>query len=135
MATKIGTGGDDTIIGTKFKDLLFGKGGDDRIFGNGAADKINGGNGNDKMTGDAGADRFVFGNGSGRDIITDFSVGDDILQIKSGVNGSTITDGASALANAVQKGDDVVIKLGDGNTIKLKNVNLGDLTADDFDIV
>jgi Ca2+-binding RTX toxin-like protein len=146
MATN-GTNKDDTITGTKFKDKLFGLGGNDKIKGLEGADTIDGGKGNDTLTGDKAKvesdkakvesykDTFVFGKASGKDTITDFDVKKDILQIKSGLNG--IKKAADVLKHADQKGKDVVIDLGGGNKITLKDVKLADLKkhpGDHFDI-
>lgn len=155
MATNIGTIQSDTIIGKSFADLLFGKGdndilkgkgggdtirgngGDDTLKGNSGKDILIGGGGDDRMTGGVGADRFVFGaKNSGKDVITDFDVTKDVLQIPKGLNNINIAK--DVIKHAVQKGDDVVISLGGDNTIKLKNVSLDDLKdhpGQHFDIV
>jgi Ca2+-binding RTX toxin-like protein len=137
MATN-GTNKDDTIIGTKFKDKLFGLGGDDKIKGQDGADTIDGGKGNDTLTGDKGdsyKDTFVFGKDSGKDVITDFDVKKDIIEIAKGLHG--IKKASDVLKHADQKGKDVVIDLGGGNKITLKNVDIDDLKkhpGDHFDI-
>jgi Ca2+-binding RTX toxin-like protein len=150
MAT-IGGGGDGVINGSEIRDKIIGGGGDDTIRGAGGNDKliggrghdrIVGGEGNDKLTGDGKdsgtyADTFVFGANSGKDVITDFEVGKDMLEIAKGLNG--IKSASDVFDHAKQKGNDVVIDLGGGNKITLKNVDLDDLKkhpADDhFDIV
>ena len=144
MATNIGDNGDNVIHGKSFKDLLFGKGGDDKLYGNGGNDELNGGKGddklaggigNDKLTGGAGHDTFVFGKHSGKDVVTDFDVKKDVLEIAKNLNG--IKKPADVLKHASQHGDDVVINLGDGNKIVLKDVKLSDLKknpGDHFDI-
>ncbi len=129
MATKIGSGGNNTVNGTKFSDMLFGMGGRDRIDGGKGKDWINGGTGNDTLTGGKGADTFVFdGAKSGKDQINDFSVTQDILAIAKGLNG--IETAADVLDHAVEKNGNVVINLGGGNKITLKNVSLDDLKDD-----
>lgn len=136
MATNIGTSGNDKIIGKNFADLLFGKGGNDKLSGKGGDDIINGGKGNDRLKGGDGADRFVFGKKTGHDVVSDFDVNKDVLQIPKGTN--SINSPKDVLKHAVQKGDDVIIKLGDNHSIKLKNVDIDDLKAhpgDHFDIV
>ena len=42
---------------------------------------MNGGTGDDTLTGGAGRDVFVFSNGSGSDTITDFTDGEDLLNL------------------------------------------------------
>ena len=134
MATKA-TNGDDKITGTKFKDKLFGKGGDDVIKGLAGNDTIRGDAGNDKLTGGDGADTFVFGKNSGKDTITDFDVKKDVIEIAKGLNG--IKKASDVLKHADQKGKDVVIDLGGGNKITLKDVKISELKknpGDHFDI-
>jgi Ca2+-binding RTX toxin-like protein len=142
MATNIGTNKGETLKGKAFADKLFGKGGNDRLFGNDGNDTLNGGSivklkgskkvipDNDKLTGDrAGGefkDTFVFGAKSGKDTVTDFDVKRDLLQIKKGLNGIKVA--ADVLKHAEKAGDDVVIDLGGGNTIKLLNVKISQLS-------
>lgn len=152
MATYPGTGGDDTIVGSSFRDKLFGKGGDDTLKGGGGDDKIIGGRGDDNIAGGKGDDKiiggkgddvlkgnkgedtFVFGKNSGDDVIKDFDVGKDVLEfnnIKGFKNPQDVIDAAK------QVGNDVVIDLGDGNSITLKKVDLDDLKknpGDHFDV-
>lgn len=128
MVTKQGTTGDDTLVGTKFKDKLFGLEGSDTLKGLQGNDRLSGGE--DSVT-----DTFVFGKNSGKDIVTDFDVKHDVLQIAKGLNG--IKKAADVLKHADQKGKDVVIDLGGGNKITLKGVDLSDLKknpGDHFDI-
>jgi Ca2+-binding RTX toxin-like protein len=140
--------GDSVLQGTSLKDRIYagrgddiikGLGGNDKLIGEGGKDTLIGGAGNDVLTGDAARgsfeDVFVFGRGSGRDVITDFEVGKDMLQILKGLNG--IKKASDVLDHATQKGKNVVIDLGDGNKIVLKNVDLDDLKknpGDHFDI-
>ncbi len=108
-----GREGADTLFGGKDGDLLTGEGGNDILFGNLEADTINGGDGNDSLfggksddvltggegndtlSGDLGADTLTGGNGQdvfllqqqgqGRDLITDFKSGIDLIQLPSNV--------------------------------------------------
>jgi Ca2+-binding RTX toxin-like protein len=135
MATFQGDGGNNTITGTDGKDKIWGLGGNDKLNGAEGNDKIDGGKGNDKLTGGEGSDTFIFGAKSGKDVITDFDVKKDMLEIAKGLNG--IKKPADVLDHAVQKGKDVVIDLGGGNKITLKKVDLDDLKknpGDHFDI-
>ncbi len=136
MATWKGTGKDETHHGTKLNDKLWGMGGDDKLFGEGGNDKLYGGSGNDKLTGGTGKDTFVFTkHNSGKDVVTDFDIKKDVLQIAKGTNG--IKKAADVLDHAKQHGKDVIIDLGGGNKITLKDVDLKDLKkhpGDHFDI-
>lgn len=75
-------GGDDTVLAGAGDDILRGGDGDDALFAGAGDDYLYGGNGADVLTGGNGADRFYFGalgEGLGdKDIIADFSAGDDI---------------------------------------------------------
>jgi serralysin len=150
MATRLGGNGDETMDGTAGRDRIYGGGGDDTLRGFGGndvlvgeagKDRLIGGTGDDVLTGDGTskstyADTFVFGKNSGKDIITDFQVGKDMLEIAKGLNG--IKKATDVLDHATQKGKNVVIDLGDGNKITLKDVKLADLKkhpGDNFDIV
>jgi serralysin len=135
VATFRGDSSNDTWTGTKKNDKIWGMGGNDILNGGAGNDRIDGGQGNDKLTGGAGKDTFVFGKKSGKDIITDFDVKKDVLEIAKGLNG--IKSAKDVLKHAVQQGKDVVIDLGNSNKITLKKVNLGDLKkkpSDHFDI-
>lgn len=137
MVTKKGDGGADTLKGTNLKDKLWGEGGNDKLLGLKGADLLDGGKGNDTLSGgdDSDKDTFVFGKASGKDVITDFDVKKDVIEIAKGLNGiKTVKD---VLKHADQKGKDVVIDLGGGNKITLKDVKLSDLKknpGDHFDI-
>ncbi len=84
------------------------------------------GDGDDDLDGGAGDDTFVFS--AGRDVIKDFTPGEDVLDL-SGV------DGIEALEDvwdaARERGGKLVLDLDDGRLI-LKGVELADLDADDF---
>lgn len=150
MATVIGGGNNGVIDGSSLKDRIYGGGGNDvirgfggndKLVGDAGRDRLAGGRGDDILTGDNAAngsfrDVFVFGGNSGRDVITDFEVGKDILEIARGLNG--IKSAHDVIDHARQKGSDVVIDLGDGNKLTLKNVDLDHLKkhpGDHFDIV
>jgi Ca2+-binding RTX toxin-like protein len=132
--------GIDRLFGGGGNDKLYGLGGNDRLFGEGGRDTLIGGADNDILRGDgtgraSAADTFVFGHSSGRDIVTDFDIGKDVIEILKGLNG--IRKAADVLEHAHQKGKNVVIDLGDGNKIILKNIDLDDLKknpSDHFDV-
>jgi Ca2+-binding RTX toxin-like protein len=148
MATWKGTDANDVKhgdFGKNLNDRLWGQGGDDKLFGESHNDRLyggdgndvlSGGTGNDKLYGGDGADTFVFGGGKGgNDVVTDFDIKKDIIQIAKGTNGIKSAD--DVLDHAKQHGKNVVIDLGHGNKITLKDVDLGDLKkhpGDHFDI-
>lgn len=73
--------GRDTIYGDRGNDTLSGGGEDDRMVGGAGCDWLDGGAGRDLVSGGAQADVFGFGAGGGSDVISDFQVGVDHLQI------------------------------------------------------
>ena len=124
-----GREGDDTIEGGEGDDEIYGGEGDDTLDGGAGDDEIYGEGGDDTLTGGEGADTFVIAAGSGNDTITDFTNGEDVIDLiempgVSGFGDLTIT----------QDGEDVVIDLsehGEGS-IRLVGMNLEDLGAEDF---
>ncbi|MEL7467315.1 MAG: Hint domain-containing protein [Pseudomonadota bacterium] len=82
---------EDTIFGGNDADDIGGGAGNDQIDGGAGNDQLDGGAGNDTLTGGAGSDVFVVS--SGADTITDFSVGNDTLDL------SGLTDVGNALTN------------------------------------
>jgi serralysin len=85
--------GKDRLEGGYGKDQLFGKAGNDRMFGDGGEDILVGGLGKDIMFGGLGADTFRFDaaadseSANGIDVIKDFQVGSDVLDLSELVAG------------------------------------------------
>ncbi|CUH82521.1 nidogen-like domain-containing protein [Tropicibacter naphthalenivorans] len=76
-----GGDGNDTLIGNRHNDTLDGGAGDDTLNGGGDDDLLVGGTGNDTMKGGAGADVFRFNEEDGTDVIVDFDVTQDRLEL------------------------------------------------------
>ena len=158
-----GGSGDDYLFGDSRGDMegysqggddfLHGGSGDDRLYGEtrtdmsdnskGGNDRLNGGSGDDELYGDAGDlddlavggnDTFVFdfaAGSFGHDTIHDFGEGDDTIEF---VN----IPGLSSYADVVALMQDLhgaTITLDENNSITLRDVDLEDLTADDFRFV
>jgi Ca2+-binding RTX toxin-like protein len=135
--TLLGLGGNDDLDGGAGNDLLDGgdgnddidgEAGNDRIFGGAGNDIINGGAGDDVLTGGAGADIFEFYRGSGRDVITDFTNGQDRIEI-DGLGRSAVE---ALIGAARQVGSDVVLTLAADRSITLQDFRLSDLDLSDF---
>ena len=94
-------------------------------------DTLGGNRGDDTLTGGAGNDAFVFQGLVDHDTVTDFTSGQDVIQIRDGL----FADADAALAAAAQTGSDVTITLDASDSIVLKNVALANLHASDFEIV
>ena len=119
--------GDDRIEGGAGNDTLDGGANSDAISGGDGADLIIGGYGNDTLTGGEGGDTFVFGDFSGRDVITDWEAGVDVIEIA----GLTWNFGNLHIR---QNGDDAEIFYGFA-TIVLEDTDGSALSAADFDFV
>lgn len=123
FGTVASAGGNNLAIafGTVIEDAI-GSARDDRITGNDADNVITGGAGNDLLTGGAGSDRFVFGTGWGQDRVTDFTPGEDVIDLRpAGLVQDDLT--------VTQTPDGIEIGF-DGNTITLDGVDA--VTADMF---
>ena len=166
----LGTKGDDYLKGESGDDLIRGLAGDDILQGRGGHDRLEGGKGDDLLKGDNGRDLLKGGKGDDfllggrgynilvggqgydtfaydqidhrRDIITDFELGVDQIDLSS-VFKDSIYNSANAFndyVKLVQLGADTKVKidvLGDnGNHFKtvaqLINVDKTALTADHF---
>ncbi len=124
-----GASGHDILNGGRGNDILLGDGGRDILDGGKDDDIINGGRGSDMLTGGAGADVFVFNAvENGRDVITDFEDGIDMIEFSglAGFDDLTIT----------QIGDDVLIEhaMGTGK-ITLADTDIALIDASDFSFI
>lgn len=129
----------DKLTGNNLGNVFLGLGGNDRLNGGGGNDDLFGGNDNDILIGGAandfleggsGSDSFVFRPGFGQDNVTDFVAGvgtEDVIRFDKHL----FKNFAAVLAPSTQDGADVLISKG-GSLVKLLNVQLADLSADDF---
>lgn len=131
-----GGSGNDTLTGDGGSDRLFGNSGDDDLSGGGGRDVLRGGGGRDNLSGMAGADNLTGGFGAdvfvfdgtvqeGRDTITDFRDGRDLIQV-SGLGFADVTVTGTTTA---------VIDLDGKTEITLIGVAAADISASDFDFV
>ena len=108
--------------------------GNDTLYGDEFANTMTGGAGNDMLYGRAGNDTFVFKPGFGHDTIGDFTAGAGIGDVVE-FDQALFDDFQDVLAHAQQVGSDVVITYDTNNDLRLKNVKLANLNADDFHFV
>ncbi|WP_414590445.1 DUF4347 domain-containing protein [Anabaena sp. CCY 9614] len=76
---------DNPLQGTSSDDLIFGFKGNDVLVGGAGNDVLYGGLGFDTLTGGAGNDIFVIARNQGRDTITDFTIGEDLIALFGGL--------------------------------------------------
>ncbi len=80
-AEQRGNGGAETLTGGAYEDLLAGFGGNDLLLGGAGQDVLFDGSGSDVMWGGAGADVFVLAGDGQDDVIRDFTLGEDRLDL------------------------------------------------------
>lgn len=149
--TLTGEGAGDIMNGGSGNDELFGNGGADNLIGGGGDDTLIGGTGNDTLTGGAGKDRLTGNNGGDvfdfnslaetpvgaqRDIITDFDLAADFLDL-SDIDANSILGGDQAftfIGSSAYSGTAGELRFSNAgsNTIARGDVN-GD-ALDDFQI-
>lgn len=120
----VGGAGDDTLKGGGGADRLIGNAGEDVLRGGGGSDMLKGGRADDVLTGNGGADVFQFGAQHGDDVVTDFQLIRDRIEILNGAN--TFED-----LSLSQSDEGALIAFG-ASTIVLANVSEDDLSTSHF---
>ena len=133
--TIYGGSGNDLIQGGSENDALFGESSRDTMLGGQGEDFLAGGAGNDVLTGDgagfaAKEDTFYYDSNFGDDVITDFDLDRDVLEIKGGINASGINDPADLIPLVTEVHGNAVIAFSNGDSITLEGVSRDDLLAD-----
>jgi Ca2+-binding RTX toxin-like protein len=118
--------GHDHLDGGLGNDEILGRAGKDKLLGGERDDVLNGGTGHDILTGGTGADAFTFGAKFGKDKITDFTQGEDFIDLST----SGITSFEEFSSSITYSDEGEVVVTANGN-IALKGFK-GQLTADDF---
>ncbi len=114
----------DTIVATRLGDSLHGFKGDDVLFGEAGNDVLRGDEGDDTLIGGDGADAFVLHADLGVDLVRDFEIGIDFVDV------SSLTHDEQALITLVQFGGDTEIRLSDGGVMVLEDVLISELPLD-----
>lgn len=122
----IGGGGNDIIRGNWYDNVISGLAGNDVLVGGYGNDTLNGGNGNDLLRGDKGND--TLNGGAGNDILRG-GAGNDIMAGGAGADTFIFRadrdfSGSSSVDNITDFEDGV-------DTIKIKGLNMGDVTLTD----
>lgn len=133
--TLYGGGGNDRMDGGGSNDSLFGENGNDSLLGGQGEDYLVGGAGNDVLTGDGGGgaakpDSFYYDDNFGDDIITDFDLSDDVLEIKANINGTAIASPGDLAPFVSEVSGNAVISFANGDSITLQGVSRDDLLSD-----
>lgn len=89
---------------------------------------LDGGAGNDVLVGGIGADVFSIGSGNGSDVIYNYKAGWDAIRL----TGHGFTSFSQVVSAARQVGADVEIRLDGAETLVLRGVAIGTLSAADF---
>lgn len=121
-----GSSGRDKFTSFDRADVLHGEDGADKLNGGKGNDTIYGDAGNDTLTGAKGADTFVFEAGDGKDKITDFGNGADIMDF-----GGHFAD-LEAVTDAASDGKKGVTIAYGGGSVLLEGWKLSDLTESQF---
>lgn len=139
--------GDDDIQGYRGNDLIFGGDGNDtiraglgndEIYDSAGNDIVSAGSGNDTLqgvagddtlTGDSGADSFVFHGEHGADIVSDFDLDEDILNLENTQTDFTDLESVISAAEETTLGSEagLLITTGEGASVFLQGIGLGDL--------
>lgn len=117
-----GGAGQDHIVALDGADTVNGLGGDDWLEGGDGADILAGGAGSDQLAGGAGADVFKAEAGGGADVVDDFTVGTDKLDVTA----------FGAWVGVTQQGADALVTVAAGVTFLLRSVSAGAVTDTSF---
>ena len=137
--TLIGGKGDDTLQGGLGNDelrgrnndeRLFGEEGNDRLFGNRGNDVLIGGSGNDTLIGGKGSDLFVLAQDNGVDLIKDFELGKDLIQLSGNLQFKDLT----IVQGSGRNGSDAMLFVTETNQLVaiVDDLNSNNLTISDF---
>ncbi|WP_262692959.1 beta strand repeat-containing protein [Kordiimonas aestuarii] len=124
-----GSEGSDSLLGGAGDDTLYGGVGDDVAIGGAGDDVLWAGADDDMLTGGVGADQFIFGAVSGNDMITDFDVDDDTLNLTAR-GFADVAAVEAAASDGVQDGETgLLINLGGGESVFLGGLSVADMSV------
>lgn len=116
-------------VGNELNNTITGNASANTLRGGAGNDIINGGAGNDVLYGDAGNDLFVFSARTGGDVIVDFTLANDRIDLSAFAQ---FTSFAALQTTFSQVGADGAINLSNGDFIVLNGVTMANLTAANF---
>ena len=106
-----------------------GNGGDNVIYAGSGAEQIYGGKGQDVLVGGSGQDTFIVVKGEGNDAISGFKIAGDVVRL-----GGSYATFDEMKSHMTQSGADVKIDLGGGDGLVIRNTQVGQLTAANFQL-
>ena len=131
--TIFGSAGNDFLLGDEGNDSLSGGPGADVLIGGASDDLLDGGAESDRLLGFDGADIFVLTPSDTGNIIYDFELDIDLLGVNPASFGaSTVAEVYNNSLSFSQNGTSTEINSGTDLLATLYNVNLDNLTVDDF---
>src|SRR6056297_1720244 len=119
--------GFEHVRGTIGSDTLTGDANNNRLEGRDGNDILVDGQGSDTFIGGQGADFFTIV-GGGHDVIDDFEIGIDSLNVV--IDGLSVVDRNAALTSATDDGDgNAVVDFGDGNVLTFRGLTTEDVAS------
>ena len=116
-----GQAGDDYLYGEAGNDKLYGNEGNDHLYGGAGDDCLYGQSGSDEQTGGAGKDTFVHYKSYENDTITDYTAGEDAIDIASGyISKAVLVNSGKDIKFTVGEGS-VTVQNGAGKAISIKD--------------
>ena len=123
----IGNGGSDLLLGGSGDDYLNGGAGDDNLLGLEGDDILIGSSGSNILSGGAGGDRFVLAS-EGTAIITDFTQGEDFLELPENISFNEL----EIIQGSDDNADNTLINWQSANLAVLDNVDSTEINTSDF---
>jgi hypothetical protein len=114
-----GLSGDDILRGGNGNDILLGGADSDRLVGDAGDDLLDGGSGHDTLQGGSGRDRFILRSDTGIATITDFQIGEDMIEVASNISLNQLS--------IIQTGSDTTIQLGNQTLAILQGMQSNDI--------
>ena len=130
VANLVTGAGNDTITGNAADNDIRAGAGNDSVAGAAGDDRLDGGAGMDMLAGGLGKDTFAYAAGYGADTVLDFLQGDGDAIDLSAIAG--LGSVSQVLALGIQLLADAVFDFGSGDSLTVKNVEIGSLGAGDF---
>jgi Ca2+-binding RTX toxin-like protein len=130
-----GGNGDDYLFMGEGNDSAYGGAGTDALFGGGGNESMNGGAGQDYMWGGAGLDYYQLLNGIGTDVVYDWGLGADQIQVQGAMYANFAAINAGHIGYDAGSNTTVVFTADSSAYIILLNTNSASLSAANFTFV